>query len=284
MKFITAIYNGLHGTKFGGRLNRDRHYLYSIKCLAGMGVDIICYTTKVDSFNIQEYLTKNNITNVELRIFDLEKMKHHSKIQKLKELNKEFYDQDNVWEFRSVELMWLKVYWLKEESEKNPLETYFWIDAGISHDGIIPKKYNPNSIENDYESSFQNTLAFNRNLALKLERIVKNDRLFTFYCTNRQHSYPPLYNSDVELSGSVVAGLFGGKHNAIEAIYVEFEKIVEYILSKDTLMQEELILTVIYKRRPELFSIYSFATWYHDDWACWDRNLKSFSQFFEDVI
>lgn len=284
MKFITAIFNNLHGSKFGGRLNRDRHYTYSIRTLANMGQQIICYIAKADMPYVQEYLTKHNVTNIEFREYDLESFEYHQKIQEIKEINKEAYLQDNVWEYRSVELMWLKLFWLKQEADTMADgDKVFWIDSGISHGGIMPKIYNENPNHNDeYEQSFRCINAFNPKLVSKLDNLTQGS-LFTFYCNNRQHHYPPLYSHSDVMSGSVVAGLFGGRASDVKTLFEKSKEIIDYIVAHDTLLQEELILTLVHQTNPELFAAWDFDTWYHVDWNCYDPKLKSFSTFFEGL-
>lgn len=283
MKFITAFYNGLHNTEYGGRLNRDRHYLYSMKCLSNMGAEIVCYTSSNDVKVIEDYIKENNITNISIKIFGLSTMRYHKDIQDIKLFNKDIYKQDNVWEHRCVELMWLKLFWLYQESKNDPNEKVMWIDAGLSHGGIIPKKFNSNIDITDYEMSFQNDKAFNLKLIDKLDKLSEN-KIFTFYCNNRQHNYPELFLSDPRLSGSICAGLFGGKFSEIKLFHDYFVEIIEHIIKNKILMQEEMIMTLIYQVYPDLFSIFDFDTWYHVDWDCFNPNLKSFSEFFEDLL
>jgi hypothetical protein len=282
MKFVTAIYNELHHSPYGGRLNRNNHYLFSLKCLAGMGEPILCYTSSVDKAEIEEYLFKNTITNVSLEVFELNSMKYHDAIHQLKHVNKEIYALDNIWTNRCVELMWLKIFWLEIEAIKYPNDKIFWIDAGISHNGILPKRFKSNPIDT-VEQSHQHDLIFTHKLVDKLDKLSDNN-LFTFYCSNRQHSYPELYSKTQTLPGSIVAGLFGGTYSSINFLKDGFDNIVNYILSKNTLLPEELIFTLVYQKYPDKFEIYEFDTWYHEDWDCFESTMKPFSTFFEDVL
>ena len=170
MRFVTAIYNGLHHTPYGGRLNRDNHYLFSLKCLAGLKYGIHCYTSEKDKPEIQDYLDKNNIKNVTLEVFELNSMKYHEDILKIKEINRDYYALDNIWEHRCVQLMWMKMFWLDKEAKKTPNDKIFWIDAGISHNGIFPKKYQSAHLPGT-EASHQYDLIFTPKLAEKLDKL-----------------------------------------------------------------------------------------------------------------
>jgi hypothetical protein len=278
MKFITAIYSKLYNTKFGGRLNRDRHYLYSLKTLVSMGGEFICYTSEEEYDDLVKQFEA--YSNIEFRKYDLRSFTYHPDIQRIKFINKAIYDEDAVWTYRCVELMWLKMEWLYEEAKKTD-EKVFWIDAGLCHGGIIPLKFNPNKGDITYENSFENTFAFNKNLLKKLDKL--SGKFFTFYCSNRQHKYPDLYADDKNPGGSIVAGLMGGSLYYIEKVYNEYKSVIDKVLEAKDLIQEEMALTVVYRDHRDLFSEIHFDTWYHDDWDCFDRSQRSFSAFFEDV-
>jgi hypothetical protein len=278
MKFVTAIYSKLYNTKFGGRLNRDRHYYYSLKTLVTMGGEFICYTSEEEYDELVHAFSMH--PNIEFRKYNLSDFEYHADIQRIKEEHHDRYIEDAVWTYRCVELMWLKMEWLYQEAKKTD-EKVFWIDAGLCHGGIIPVKFNKNLGNIVYENSFENVYAFNPNLLKKLDKL--STRFFTFYCNHRQHKYPDLYANDLNPNGSIVAGLMGGSFTYIEKVYNEYKKVISAILDANDLIQEEMALTVVYRDQRQMFSEAAFDTWYHDDWDCFDRSQKSFSAFFEDV-
>lgn len=279
MKFVTAIYDNLHGTKFGGRLNRDRHYLYSLKTLLGMGTEFVCYTSDSEYDDLVKAFAE--FDNIQFKKYNLDSYEFHDRIHEIKEFNKKTYAEDNVWEHRCVELMWLKLEWIFNESRDYDGKV-FWIDAGISHNGILPRKFNIHNSENlTYEETFANAYAFNENFLNKLD--INSDKFFSFYCNNRQHQYPKILRNDEHLPGSIVAGILGGTKEYIESVYFKFKPIIEFIMNNNDLTQEEMALTLVYRDSPSLFSIVDFDTWYHDDWDCYDRQLKSFSSFFDNL-
>lgn len=280
MRLVTAIFSKLYSTQFGGRLNRDLHYLYSIRTILKMGYETICYTSKEEYNWLSKELAA--FSNLELRIYDLSQYRFHEKIQNIKLENQQEYDKDAVWTYRCVELMWLKMDWLISAAHGYDGNAY-WIDAGLSHGGIIPSKFNPNyaGVEMAYEESFENIHAFNSNLGEKIEKLT-GDKFFSFYCTNRQHKYPRAFPAP-QIPGSIVAGLMGGTYEAVDLVYKAFAETINGVMDSNDLIQEEMVLTWIYQNQPELFNVVPFDTWYHEDWGCYNPDMKSFSAFFEGL-
>ena len=63
----------------------------------------------------------------------------------------------------------------------------------------------------------------------------------------------------------VVGGLFGGSRAAIDDLAREYDEMLAALLAADHLGTEENVLSVLYHRRPELYSLEPFTTWYHED-------------------
>ena len=61
VKFITAIYSNLNGTKFGGRQSRGGHYRYSLLSLLKMtDADFLCYTNQEEFDDLENYFFVQN--------------------------------------------------------------------------------------------------------------------------------------------------------------------------------------------------------------------------------
>jgi len=161
VKFITAIYSDLNGTELGGRPARGSHYRYSLLSLLKMTeANFLCYTSEreIDSLKTFFY-EENNIPEnlLQFQVFDL----NQTKLKSLIDLRK------NVEQIKSgdrcIEIQYSKFSWWWNEDKTH--DYYYWIDAGLSHCGLIPLKYltSQHSLARFYESNlFSNS--FLRNL------------------------------------------------------------------------------------------------------------------------
>jgi hypothetical protein len=137
VKFITCIFSDLYGTEFGGRTGRKDHYRMSLLSLLKMtNADFICYTSDREIDDLKNYFyVQNNIPEekLKLEIFDLENSKYSTIINEFKD--KELMKKTD----RCYEIQFSKFYFFSKEDKT--YDYYFWIDAGLSHTGIIPDKY-----------------------------------------------------------------------------------------------------------------------------------------------
>jgi len=234
-KLVTCIYNGLNRTKLCGRLNRDRPYQYSLGCIADSGADIVCYTSPGELESLEKYFFDK--PNIAFATKDLYSLHFHQQVDKIRDDNDAVYRQTAEWRDRCVEIMWGKFLFIKEAIRNNPdLNYVFWIDAGLSHPGIIHSRFNPNYEHNidfiwdlnkeTYPTTFRNDLIFNNQFINNLIRYTGNDSILNIASTNPQH--PRLTFDDGRthpFNGSVVGGLFGGNVGLVDKYC---DKVIEY--------------------------------------------------------
>ena len=154
IKFITSIYSDLYGTEFGGRINRGSHYRFSLLSLLKMtDADFLCYTSdrELDSL-VNFFYEEHQISpqKLEFRVFDISQTK-------LKDLINEYKNIDQTKKSdRCIEIQYSKFHWWWNEDKS--YDYYYWIDAGLSHCGLIPLKYltEDGLIRRYYESSLFN--------------------------------------------------------------------------------------------------------------------------------
>ena len=152
---------------------------------------------------------------------------------------------------------------------------YFWIDAGLSFDGLIPKKHlNTDNNKIGFNSPLFNN-NFLKNLIKKCEdkciMITKENSKF-FYADTVDPKHYTKYNS----SRHVVAGLFGGKKEIMNEVIKIFREYLDKITNEDkTLYYEEAIMSLMNCNNPKLFVNLDFDTWYHEDT---DSYLKRINQ------
>ena len=161
IKFITSIYSDLHGTKFGGRPSRGGHYKYSLLSLLKMtDADFLCYTSdrEIDDL-INFFYKENNISSDKLifKIFDISETKFKELINQYKNID-ETKKSD-----RCIEIQYSKFHWWWNEDKS--YDYYYWIDAGLSHCGLIPEKY---LVNNHSQARYYESILFNNNLKLSI--------------------------------------------------------------------------------------------------------------------
>lgn len=275
--FVTCIYDGLHGTKFGGRNNRLSRYVNSLQCIAKTQIPIFCFT----SSNLITKLQKEfaHLKNVTFKVFELTDYIHHKKIQELKNKivsNDQFYTQ------RCFEIMWGKFYFLDQVQKEIESKNIFWIDAGLSHPDVVSPKYTDAEFlkKHIYENNYK---LFTPDFVTKLSEYV-GDKVFFIACT-QAHSpgIPEKYNNNPYTSkNGVTGGLFGGNYKKMQKIINDFNNKLKKILDDNLLYGEENILTGVYCDNQDISKIFIFDSWYHEGWGDWHNpNQKNYSNFFD---
>lgn len=263
VKFITAIYNNLHGTQFGGRPSRGGHYRWSLLSLLKMtDSDFTCYTSFEEIDELKKFFyDENNITQTKLTLVPYDLKEHY--FRNLFEKYKDYEGAKNS--DRCIEIQYMKFIWCSMEDMS--YDYYFWIDAGLSHCGLIPNKYltltGPHN-RGYYESSLFNNKFLNNlinNTENKFTIIGKeNDRNYWSGTVNPKHFF------NYDKSYHVIGGLFGGKKELWKNIIENFKKYVYQVTVEDNrLYHEEDIMTLMYRNHEEIFHIYKFDTWWHED-------------------
>lgn len=265
---VTAIYNNLHGTSYGGRQSREIHYTHSLKTLMNIpNVKLIIYTN--DYVNINTYL-KNNIDNknIEYSIIEksLDSLPNKDKLDKLKNL------EAIKTSTRCFELQYLKILWLLDNLPNNDDDSIYWIDAGLSYSGLIPDKY-LNINGNTYYDKYFNCSLFNEKFIQNLIRFTDNkffviakenvnffwdqtipEKFYTTYCRDRH----------------IIGGLFGGKKQIVKIVCNKFIELLNVLLTECSILySEEQVLSALYYNNPEYFQSKFFDLWWHED------NIKS---------
>lgn len=280
---VTCIYNGLSGTSYGGRLNRDATYRDSLVTIAGAGLPITCVVAPEaaaahrDDFRV-------SAPNVSIEPLPLSALPCSDDIQRIKRQQPEAF-AGFEWQQRCVEIMWGKTHLLRRALTCNPdLERVYWIDAGLATVNVISTRYiTPQALEarrlSDVGRAFPSVLfdridAFAGDRILALKHTVPHNR-----------GIPARYNRrPYENADALVAGLFGGRRAAVLELCDRFDGKVRAILADEMLYFEEGILTGIHADAPDLFRCFTFDSWYHEGWAAHDPAQVNFSQFFDLML
>ena len=292
-RLVTCIYNGLNRTKIGGRLNRDRPYSYSLGAISKTGAPISCYTSPQELSELrQNFLNEYSATNIDFYEWDLYSMYFHQDEQNIRIKYPEKYMIPRQWADRCVEIMWGKFLFIKDTIKKYPdLDHVYWIDAGLSHPGIIHSRFNPNYEHNigfvrdldksTYHLTFRNELIFHEKFMDNLTRYTGNESILNILCNNPQHTLIPGINYKVK--GSVIGGIFGGRVDLIDKYCDSVIELFEKYIKEETLYTEEHLMTIIASDGNFPLKYFKFDTWYHPDWEERYNGKISFCDFFDEI-
>ena len=298
VSFVTCIYDDLSTTAFSGRHNRGTHYVFSLAQIHKMGVPLYCFTDKINIYRYFPALLRFGYENFTFINFNLEDSPYFDRIQEVKKSHPELYINSVSWSSRCVEIMWGKFDWLVHVIERMGIKEdryLYWIDCGLSHEGVMPTKYNSKKAgmtfhnqSHEYSHMFSNDLAFNEDLPEYLVEITGNKGLFHFFCNHPQHNDISHLPKGGIFHGTAVGGLFGGDIATLYEWALEGKAICDELLANGYIIKEEDILTYLLNKHSvegdplkDRLPVYRFDTWYHEDWDVYNPAQKSFAHFFD---
>ncbi len=298
VKFVTAIYSNLYGSKFGGRQGRIHHYKYSLLSLMRMSdADFTCYTSKEEINSLENFFyIENNLSINKLKFieYDLESGPLQNLIFKYKD-----YEEAKT-SHRCFELQYLKLHWILDcITKENNYNYFFWIDAGLSHCGLLPIKYLTMNEKKNYSLGYEVKDYFNSSLFdnILLKSIVNftGDKIFAVakntingierFAPNKYFALNPTHNH-------IIGGIFGAKKHLMKNLIEMFNFWANKILNDtQSLYSEEEILTVVYAKNKEIFNLKIFDIWWHEDSGVigmtdnplFFKNKKSFYKILEEL-
>jgi hypothetical protein len=264
IKFITAIYSDLNGTELGGRPARGTHYRYSLLSLLKMtNSDFLCYTSERELESLKNFFYEENKISEEklkFQVFDLNNCKFKDLINLRKNVE-EIKRGD-----RCIEIQYSKFSWWWNEDRS--YDYYYWIDAGLSHCGLIPLKYLnfPHGMRRFYESTLFNN-SFSDNL------IIDSSDKFLILGKENERNYwsgtvDQKWYTNYIRQIHIIGGLFGGHKDKWDNMVSIFEDYVVKILSDDSckfLPHEEQIMTLMFYNHNDLFVRKHFDIWWCRD-------------------
>lgn len=265
IKFVTCIYSNLYNTELGGRQSREIHYKFSLLSILKItNATYILYTSPEEFNELSTFFYDNNNISreiLEIREFDLKTYSLHPTLSK-KRLEAEHKHED-----RCFEIQYLKFEWLGQEVDKGD-DFIFWIDAGLSHSGLFPKKYQTIKKQEIYRHYFEFSIFTNKlienlvsYLGDKLFLIGKENRGIHYWSRTVPHRYYTNFNSDIHIIG----GMFGGKPEKVKVLVDLFNSYLADLLNEPELFFEEMILSLIYQNHKDYFQPEFFTIWYSED-------------------
>jgi len=278
---VTCMYNGLSGTAFGGRLNRDSLYRESLAIIAASGIRIYCFIPAADRRGHERFF----ITRPNEIVWMTSELSDHPDSPAIQRIKREHPTAFSgvEWQQRCVEIMWGKSAMLLHVAETYPEhDTLYWVDAGLASQDLLSPRYVRAEVE---ETTSPGRTAFPPDLGERLERFG-DGRLVAMTCANpHNHGIPEKYNArPYENPHAVIGGLFGGPRDLVLAMVQAFDQKTRAILADRTLYFEESILTGILADHPSWFTTFTFESWHHEGWEDHDPNLVNFCHFFDQLL
>ena len=285
VKFITSIYSDLNGTEFGGRVARGGHYRFSLLSLLKMtDADFLCYTSDRELEGLKTFFyEENNISEEKLKfeIFDISNTKFKDLINQHKDI------ETTKRSDRCVEIQYSKFHWWWNEDKS--YDYYYWIDAGLSHCGLIPLKYLTSTHPQGryYESNlFNNDFLKNLIEDTKDKFLIlgkENDRNYWAGTVNQK------WYNEFDRSIHIIGGMFGGHKDKWNEVVNLFEDYTQKIITNDkSIPHEENVMTLMYFNHKDLFERKHFDIWWCKDNAPSGtteelfKNNKSFYKILEE--
>ena len=286
---VTCFYTNLYGTKYGGRLGREWHYLESLLSLLKItNADFIVYCDPSQKEMLKERIDPLNKTNVKLIGYSLDNFYMRDLFAQYKNIEHAASSQ------RCQELQYLKTYWM------NKLKGYdyvFWIDVGISYSGLIPDKH----LIFQKELEYFNSGLFCDDLINGMKKAAQ-DKFLMLAINNH---FPGLYRFLIdayygktldEIPHHVIGGILGGKKEIVYRFQNMFSTLAEDVITNiKEVHDEECIYNILWDRNPDMFNVQTFDMWWHEDnlHSIYQDNiekieevkhLKSFYNTLEDLV
>lgn len=303
VKFVTCIYTGLDHTYMGGRPSRfAMRYKMSLLCLVNSmkNADFICYASSNDIDALREFFYNHELISEHRLKFVEYPLETSLFSSRLKELRSSLVLPKTD---RCHELQYMKLNWVMNED--GSYDRYYWIDAGLSHCGLIPPEYrilggwefpNGNPTREYEQRQYYDSIMFQPPF---LDSLLEKTGDKFLVCGKENISdrwsgpLPDKYYSGEGLNSHghpyndvhVVGGLFGGSFDKWQQITPIFNQTIDSLLSETAsnsdikgFFDEEAILSYVYAHHKDWFNVLHFDRWGSDP-----TRGKVFYQLLEDL-
>jgi hypothetical protein len=249
--------------------------------------DFVCYTSEEEyedlcNFFYKEYeINRNRLT---IKMFNLADHYFFNVFKTYKN-----YEESKLSD-RCTEIQYMKFIWCLQELQN--YDYCYWIDAGLSHCGLIPSKYLATT--GKHNSQYYDSTMFNNTMLDNL--ITFSEDKFVLIGKDNVRNYwsgtvnPELFNK-YDSSIHIIGGMFGGKTNLWTFIVEKFKEYVYIVCDLDKrIYHEEDIMTLMFRNHEEKFKLLHFDTWWHEDERVpgldiieHTKNNKSFYKILEEL-
>ena len=138
-KIVTAYWMDVEGLPFQGAypIRKGRYLGSLIAHCQNFELPVVCYTHKKSLSELEQVKKEFNLTNLEIKVLELEDVKYHKEISQIRNTELEKYNKEL--DGRGCEIMWGKFDVIERELEN--FEQVYWLDAGLQHPGIFTWRY-----------------------------------------------------------------------------------------------------------------------------------------------
>jgi hypothetical protein len=216
----------------------------------------VIYTSQEDKEYLEKHIDFTEYkSNVRFIIYDLFSHPNHEYFQKMLNGNKSD---------RCHEIMHSKTSWIKNHLTED-YDFYYWIDCGLSHGGLFPRKYRSGDNFHDFFSCtlFNPTMVENLNKVEDKVTVLYGDQ--SKHLLERRANQKFYHNIDIVDNCHIVGGMFGGKKELINDFCLMYDDVLKEMIDYDALDMEEALYTIIYQRNKNNFNKLIFTTWHHED-------------------
>lgn len=271
---VTSAYFNILGYPHYGAKRSERIRVSLPNIAKNSKLPIICYTSKKYGCydELSTLFDTHKIDNVTLKIQELEDHPWHDRILNIR-MNTEPYTR--MYELKPILVYWMKFVFL--ERELNSAKNVYWIDSGLSHNGMFPKKYAIGNTDRFGMSDCPATYdfsCFSNNLIEKISEYA-GDKIFLAVRPSIDADFsgimknPTLYEKikySTESQYYPVAGFFGGSNKELLQTFIdEFFKVADMLLQDKFLTVEEGIMAYLSMTQPDLFNKYHFENFYTEE-------------------
>lgn len=286
-KLVTSYYPFHTGEPFWGQLNRERWYKYSLANISNMG-EIVCYTDPGDKGydHLVELKETYGLNNLTIKVYDLLQNPYQERVHQIRTQKAEQYNNPQIvgHYIRSTVIYWMKFIFLEMEHEPNT--NMYWIDAGLSHNGLFPpdaSKYHGQPLDTEYKM-YHFDKAFTPEVLERINNYAEGKiiNLCRPMTDDNMGDFNRWLNIDVDYQGLYPAGGFFGGESAMVNQYInKFKEMIEVILDKNEVCSDQAIMAYINATNRHWFKNWQYDTFCHEGWTnVFQPGQVAFSHFF----
>jgi hypothetical protein len=223
--------------------------------------DFLCYTSDRELPSLIAFFYETHGISpdkLKFEIFDIANTKFKDLINQYKDVEATKKSD------RCIEVQYSKFHWWWNEDKS--YDYYYWIDAGLSHCGLIPVKY---LVGTHPEQRYYESTLFNNDFLKNLVEDTGDKFLILGKENDRNYwsgTLNPKWYTNWERGLHIIGGLFGGHRDKWDEIVTLFEDYTKNVITEDKgLPHEENVMTLMYYNHKELFERKHFDIWWCRD-------------------